>query len=45
MSYIRLKGLKEMNFRVFEGESEDLKSRDHKYYENFYVDYGGESAE
>ena len=42
--YVRLKGLKEMNFGVFEGESEDLKPRSEEYYENFFVDYGGESA-
>lgn len=41
--YTRLKGLKEMNFDVFEGESEDLKPLDKKDYENFFVKYGGES--
>ena len=29
---------------MFEGESEDLKPRSEEYYENFFVDYGGESA-
>lgn len=41
--YIRLKGLKEMNFGVFEGESEDLKPRGKNRYDNFFVQYGGES--
>lgn len=41
--YTRLKGLKEMNFGVFEGESEDLKPRDKKDYDKFFVQYGGES--
>lgn len=43
IEYVRLKGLKEMNFGLFEGESEDLKPRNSKEYENFFVDYGGES--
>lgn len=41
--YVRLKGLKEMNFGVFEGESEDLKPRNKKDYESFFLQYGGES--
>lgn len=41
--YERLKGLKEMNFGVYEGESEDLKPADKKYYEHFFLEYGGES--
>lgn len=43
IDYTRLKGLKEMNFGVFEGESEDLKPVNQKLYENFFLDYGGES--
>lgn len=45
MPYIRLKGLKEMNFGVFEGESEDLNPKTPKEYETFFVKYGGESAD
>lgn len=44
--YTRLKGLKEWNFGVFEGESEDLNPpRDPvlKCYGEFFVKYGGES--
>lgn len=41
--YTRLKGLKEMNFGVFEGESEDLKPTNKKVYDHFFVEYGGES--
>ena len=44
MYYERLKGLKEMNFGVFEGESEDLKPTNPDLYEDFFVDYGGESV-
>lgn len=40
--YYRLKGLKEMNFGIFEGESEDLKPP-RKEYETFFAKYGGES--
>lgn len=43
MPYVRLKGLKEMNFGVFEAESEDLKPQDKKDYENFFLQYGGEA--
>lgn len=42
MPYIRLKGLKEMNFGVFEGESEYLKP-ERKEYETFFKKHGGES--
>lgn len=42
--YKRLKGLKEMNFGVFEGESEDLNPKTPKEYETFFVKYGGESG-
>lgn len=40
--YSRLKGLKEMSFGLFEGESEDLKPKKRDY-EHFFVEYGGES--
>lgn len=40
--YQRLKGLREMNFGIFEGESEDLNP-DSKTKEEFFVQYGGES--
>lgn len=40
--YTRLKGLKEMNFGFFEGESEDLNPKFEEY-ETFFVKYGGES--
>ena len=43
MPYKRLKGLKEMNYGVFEGESEDLHPQDNKVYGTFYLDYSGES--
>lgn len=39
--YKRIKGLKEWNFGVFEGESEELNPS--IPYENFFVYYGGES--
>ena len=42
MPYTRLKGLKEMNFGVFEGESEDLKPMHKEDYEDFFFPYGGE---
>ena len=41
MPYERIKGLKEWNFGVFEGESEELNPS--IPYENFFVYYGGES--
>ena len=43
IDYTRLKGLKEMNFGVFEAESEDLMPNDRTEYEHFFVNYGGES--
>lgn len=43
MPYTRLKGLKEMNFGVFEGESEDLHPRDREVFGTYFLDYGGES--
>lgn len=42
--YQRLKGLKEMNFGIYEGESEDLNPpRDQ--FETFFIPYGGESRD
>ena len=45
MKYERLKGLKEWNFGLFEGESEDLnpKHPNEITYGNFFVNFGGES--
>ena len=45
MKYERLKGLKEWNFGLFEGESEDLnpKHPNEKTYGDFFVNFGGES--
>ena len=40
--YKRLKGLKERNFGLFEGESEDLKPMHKEDYEDFFFPYGGE---
>ena len=48
MPYERLKGLKEMNFGLFEGESEDLhppRRPDQKTHEDTYVRFGGEAME
>lgn len=45
MPYERLKGLKEMNFGTFEGESEELNPKSPKGYETFFVEYGGESTD
>ncbi len=42
LPYTRLKGLKEMNFGLFEGESEDLNPPDKS---TFFLQYGGESRE
>ncbi|WYJ88698.1 hypothetical protein A5888_000417 [Enterococcus sp. 9E7_DIV0242] len=42
MPYARLKGLKEMSFGTFEGESEDLNPEDKS---TFFLEYGGESRE
>lgn len=44
MPYTRLKGLKEMNFGTFEGESEDLNP-DRETFETFFTKYGGESRD
>lgn len=43
LPYVRLKGLKEMNFGLFEGESEDLNPA-RENFETFFVPYGGESG-
>ena len=42
MPYQRLKGLKEMHFGTFEGESEDLNPKDKS---TFFVQYSGESGD
>lgn len=42
MPYTRLKGLKEMNFGVFESESEDLHP-EYSTRDSHYVQFGGES--
>lgn len=42
LPYTRLKGLKEMDFGLFEGESEDLNPQDKS---TFFLQYGGESRE
>lgn len=44
MPYIRLKGLKELNFGTFEGEQEYLHPKDDpkKHFGNYYVQFGGE---
>lgn len=44
MPYTRLKGLREMHFGTFEGESEDLNPSN-KVKETFFVQYGGESRD
>ncbi|WP_270334499.1 histidine phosphatase family protein [Ligilactobacillus acidipiscis] len=44
--YMRLKGLKEWNFGVFEGQSEQLNPKDDSKrhsYGDFFLQYGGES--
>lgn len=43
--YVRLKGLKEMNFGVYEGESEELNPKKAEEYETFFVPHGGESID
>lgn len=45
LPYQRLKGLKEMNFGVFEGESERLNPKHPNMYLDYFVQYGGESAD
>lgn len=42
--YTRLKGLKEMNFGIFEGECEDLNP-DRETFETFFQNYGGETRD
>lgn len=44
MPYIRLKGLKEMNFGTYEGESEDLNPPSHLK-ETYFKNFGGESRD
>ena len=46
MKYERLKGLKEWNFGLFEGESEDLnpKHPNERTYGDFFVNFGGEKV-
>ncbi len=41
--YTRLKGLKEMSFGLFEGESEDLNPKWKDGYDEVFPKYGGES--
>lgn len=43
MPYQRLKGLKEMNFGIYEGESEDLNPRWENGYDEVFPKVGGES--
>ena len=46
MPYTRLKGLKERNFGMFEGESEDLNPKfDDFGYDDLFPHYGGERKE
>ena len=48
LPYKRLKGIKEMNFGIFEGENEDLhppRPSSQKTFEDYYVKFGGESAD
>ncbi len=45
LDYVRLKGLKEWNFGIFEGESEDLNPKANKKggtYGDFFVQFNGE---
>ncbi len=43
--YTRLKGLKEMSFGLFEGESEDLNPKWEDGYDHIFPKYGGESRD
>lgn len=43
MPYTRVKGLKERNFGMFEGEREDIHL--YKHFETIYGEYGGETTE
>lgn len=45
VTYTRLKGLKEMDFGIFEGESEDLNPKTPGGYATFFKAYGGETQE
>lgn len=42
IEYTRLKGLKEMSFGLFEGESEDLNPKPSEMYDDLFPKYGGE---
>lgn len=44
MPYQRIKGIKENNYGLFEGESELLNPKTPKESETFYLPYGGESS-
>ncbi len=43
--YTRVKGLKEMNFGIYEGESEDLNPRWENGYDDVFPKSGGESTD
>lgn len=42
-NYQRLKALKEMGFGSFEGEQQFLQPQNPEYFEDFYLQFGGES--
>ncbi len=44
MPYQRIKGLKEMNYGLLEGESDFLAEKDPKKCETYYLQFGGESS-
>lgn len=44
LPYIRLKGLKEMNYGKLEAEREELASKDPKECETYYLRFGGDSS-
>lgn len=44
MKYTRVKGLKEMNYGDFEGESETLSPKTPEAFQTFFLPYGGESS-
>lgn len=43
--YTRVKGLKEMNYGEFEGESEALRPKTTEAFKTFFLPYGGESSD
>lgn len=45
LPYKRLKGIKEMNFGRFEGESSQLQPKGPATFEEFYIQFGGEAAQ